>query len=277
MNHSEFSNLKNKEKDLQEIIRRLTTDKSAMVACSGGVDSSLLLLETVDALGRDRVVAITAYSPTSSPDQLQETRDLADALDVRLIVVETGECDAPEFIANGPERCYHCKKIRYNAIKDLPEAQNDIVIFDGTNIDDDPTDRPGYAALIELGIHTPLRDAKLNKDDIRALLKSAGFHKISAKPSQPCLATRIPHGDPISLEKLDQIRAGEIVLKQLGFGVFRLRTHNDWARIVLDSDGFEKISSNHALRKTISEELKKIGYKIVTLDLDEYGVHVTKS
>ena len=271
MNHSQFSNLKGKEKELQEIIRRLADDRSVVVACSGGVDSSLLLLETVDALNPERVIGVTVHSPTSVPDQLQETQDLAHALDVRLIVAQTDECDAPEFIANGTERCYHCKKIRYQAIRRLPEIDPDSVIFDGTNVDDDPSDRPGFAALMELGIHTPLRDANMNKEDIRALLKSAGFHKIATKASQPCLATRIPHGVPINLETLDRIRAGEMVLKKLGFGLFRLRTHGDWARIVLDADGFEKISSDHTTRKTISKELKKVGYKTVTLDLDEYG------
>lgn len=272
MNHSQFSNLKGKEKDLQEIIKRLAIDKTVVVAFSGGVDSSLLLMETVDALGPEHVIAVTVSSPTSVPDQLQETQDLAHALDVRLIVTETEECDAPEFIANGPGRCYHCKKIRYQAIKLLPEIPLDTVVFDGTNEDDDPSNRPGFAALIELGVHIPLRDACLNKNDIRALLKSAGFHKIAMKASQPCLATRIPHGTPITLKALDRIRAGETILKKLGFGLFRLRTHDDWARIVLDADGFEKILSDPSIRKVISDELKKIGYQTVTLDLDEYGV-----
>ncbi len=271
MNHSQFSNLKSKEKDLQETIRSLANDRNVVVAFSGGVDSSLLLLETVHALGPENVIAITACSPTSVPDELQETRDLAHALDVRLIVTETRECEDPQFISNPPDRCYHCKKIRYQAIRNLPDIAPNAVIFDGTNADDDPSDRPGFAVLSELGIHTPLRDANLNKEDIRALLKSAGFHKIATKSPQPCLATRIPHGAPITTEALDKIRAGETILKKLGFGLFRLRTHGDWARIVLDADGFKKISSDSAMRKTISHELKEIGYKTVTLDLDEYG------
>ncbi|MGC8658905.1 MAG: ATP-dependent sacrificial sulfur transferase LarE [Desulfomonilaceae bacterium] len=271
MNHSQFSNLKSKEKDLQEIIRSLASDRHVVVAFSGGVDSSLLLLETVQALGPENVLAITACSPTSVPDELQETRDLAHALDVRLVVTETRECEDPLFMANPVNRCYHCKKIRYQAIRNLAEVDSNAVIFDGTNADDDPADRPGFAALSELAINTPLRDANLTKEDIRGLLKSAGYHKIATKFPQPCLATRIPYGAPITTETLDRIRAGEIVLKKLGFGLFRLRTHNDWAKIVLDADGFQKIASDNTIRKTISHELKKIGYKTVTLDLDEYG------
>lgn len=260
-----------KERHLQDIIKDLAQNKTAVVAFSGGVDSSLLLVETVKALGHERVTAVIASSPTSIPDELGDAKEFAVTLGARLVIVETQECNKPEFIRNGPRRCYHCKRIRYEAIRQLLGAHNDTVFFDGTQGDDDPLDRPGFAALAELGIHTPLRDAGLTKKDIRLLLKKAGFDKLAVKTAQPCLATRIPKGTPITLDTLDRIRLGESLLKKLGFEQFRLRTHETWARIVLDSQGFQKISSDQSIRRLICSEFKNIGYEKITLDLEEYG------
>ena len=261
-----------KERKLQKVIADLAAGKIVFVAFSGGVDSSLLLLETVKTIGHERALAVMALSPTAPSDQLMEARDFTNALNVKLISLETQECQDPEFRSNGPERCYHCKIIRYKAIKRLlPEQPESAVIFDGTQSDDNPSDRPGFKALLELGIHTPLRDAGLGKKDIRALLKSSGFHKFAIKPAQPCLATRIPHGTPITEELLDQVRAGENLLRRLGFIQFRLRTHGRWALIELQGDEFEKILSDPKIRKIIVDELKKIGYETVSLDLEAYG------
>ncbi len=261
-----------KERKLQKVIADLAAGKIVFVAFSGGVDSSLLLLETVKTIGHERALAVMALSPTAPSDQLMEARDFTNALNVKLISLETQECQDPEFRSNGPERCYHCKIIRYKAIKRLlPEQPESAVIFDGTQSDDNPSDRPGFKALLELGIHTPLRDAGLGKKDIRALLKSSGFHKFAIKPAQPCLATRIPNGTPITEELLDQVRAGENLLRRLGFIQFRLRTHGRWALIELQGDEFEKILSDPKIRKIIVDELKKIGYETVSLDLEAYG------
>ncbi|MCX5873267.1 MAG: ATP-dependent sacrificial sulfur transferase LarE [Deltaproteobacteria bacterium] len=260
-----------KERRLQDIIKDLAKNKTAVVAFSGGVDSSLLLMETVKALGYERVIAVTASSPTSILDELSEAEEFAATLGAGLVIVETQECNEPEFIRNGPRRCYHCKRIRYEAIRQLFGKDTDAVFFDGTQGDDDPLDRPGFAALAELGIHTPLRDAGLTKKDVRLLLKKAGFDKLAVKTAQPCLATRIPQGAPITLDTLDRIRLGESLLKKLGFEQFRLRTHGTWARIVLDTEGFKKISSDQRMRRLICKEFKKIGYEKVTLDLEEYG------
>ncbi len=271
MDHRQFSDLIGKEKKLQKIIADLASGKHVFVAFSGGVDSSLLLLETVKTIGCECTMAITALSPTSPPEQLNEAQDFADALDVRLVTLETQECQDPQFCRNGPERCYHCKLIRYKAMMRLQDYPKSAVIFDGTQSDDDPSERPGFKALAELGIHTPLRDAGLEKTDIRALLKSSGFHKQANKPAQPCLATRIPEGSPITLEILDQIRSGENLLRRLGFIQFRLRTHGKLARIVLNGDEFGMILSDPKIRRLIVSELKKIGYETISLDLEAYG------
>ncbi|MFH0959884.1 MAG: ATP-dependent sacrificial sulfur transferase LarE [Pseudomonadota bacterium] len=267
-----IEDLTDKEKKLQKLITDLAADKNVFVAFSGGVDSSLLLLETVNSIGHERTAAITAVSPTSPSGQLVEAENFADALHVRLIRLETQECQDPEFSGNSRDRCYCCKLIRYKAIKRLlMEQSQSAVIFDGSHSDDDPSDRPGFKALVELGIYTPLRAAGLGKDDIRALLTISGFHKLAAKPAQPCLATRIPHGTPITVQLLGQIRTGEDILKRLGFVQFRLRTHGTWARIVLQRDEFEKILSDPEIRRVIVSELKKIGYETILLDLEAYG------
>jgi len=264
--------LTGKERKLQKVIADLAAGKNVFVAFSGGVDSSLLLLETVKTIGHERALAVMALSPTAPSGQLMEARDFTNALNVKLITLETQECQDPEFHSNGPERCYHCKIIRYKAIKLLLLEQHEsAVILDGTQSDDDPSDRPGFKALLELGIHTPLRDAGLGKKDIRALLKNSGFHKLATKPAQPCLATRIPNGTPITEELLDLVRAGENLLRRLGFIQFRLRTHGRWARIELQGDEFEKILSDPKIRKIIVDELKKIGYETISLDLEAYG------
>lgn len=270
MDHSQFSDLTGKERKLQHLMATIAAGGKVLVAFSGGVDSSFLLLESVKTLGRDRVVAAMAVSPTLLPDQLREAQDFAEALDMRLVTIETPEFQYSDFVRNDSQRCYHCKLVRYRAIKALAEQYESANVFDGAQADDDPSLRPGFKALVELGIHTPLKEAGFGKDDIRAMLKSAGFHRTAAKPSQTCLATRIPTGTPLTEALLDRVRSGEDILRNLGFIEFRLRTHGRWARIVLNANEFEKIFSDVNIRKIIVQKLKKIGYETITIDLEEY-------
>jgi uncharacterized protein len=241
------------------------------VGFSGGVDSSLLLWETVQTLGPQRVTAVTATAPTSLEDEEYAAREFASALSVEHLVIPTGECNDPAFMSNPVSRCYTCKRIRYGMLRNLAERNAGSVVFDGTQSDDDLSERPGMRALAELEIVTPLAEAGIGKDDVRKLLKAAGFPQLAEKRAQPCLATRIPTGQRITLVALDTVRRGESFLRGLGLSTVRLRHHDTVARIVTDSEGITRILSEVEFREQIARSLKDLGYEHVTLDLCEYG------
>jgi uncharacterized protein len=260
-----------KEEALRRIIRGIARDRGAVAAFSGGVDSSLLLWECVQALGRDRVTAVTATSPTAPPDEFEVAARFAKEVRVEHVVVPSGECSDDRFMENPQDRCYICKRIRYRALIDLAENTLGAVVFDGTQADDDPEDRPGMRAVEELGVSTPLADAGLGKDDVRELLRRSGFVDLAKKGAEPCLATRIPIGVPITLDTLERIRDGEQFLKGCGLRTIRLRDHFPAARIVSDRGGIAKIAGNEVLRERICDRLRELGYERITLDLEEYG------
>ena len=262
-----------KERRLRQIIREAAEQEDSgrvIIGFSGGVDSSLLLWETVQVLGPADVTAVTATSPTSAPQEEHCAREFARALGVEHLVIPSGELDDPAFTNNSNNRCYVCKRNRYGMLKDLAKGSGGAVIFDGSQSDDDPADRPGMRAVTELHIMTPLAEAGIGKQDVRDLLQSAGYHELSEKSAQPCLATRIPSGTPITLEALEIIRRGELFLKECGLVFVRLRHHYPMARIVTDSAGISLVLGRHELRQRISKGLKLLGYEYVTLDLEEY-------
>lgn len=261
------------EQRLREIIRKavdVSDGDCAFVGFSGGVDSSLLLWETVQTLGFKKVIAITASSVTSPPGQEQSARDFATKIEAQHIVMDLGEFHDPEFLNNSASRCYICKKIRYERLMKFAKRTGGGPIFDGTQSDDNPRDRPGMRALRELGIVTPLADAGIGKELVRILLREAGFHELAEKPSQPCLATRIPTGVPLTRKVLKRIGLGESRLNEMGIDIVRLRDHDQMARIVTDAAGISKILGRKTLREKICTSLRKLGYKHITVDLDPY-------
>jgi len=266
-----MKNTESKRLLLRRIIREAVGDRSLLVAFSGGVDSSLLLWESVQALGPAKVVAVTAQSETSIPQEIESAREFTRELGLEHLTVSSPECDDPRFLENPPDRCYICKRIRYQLLGTLAEERGGAVVFDGTQADDDPADRPGMAALVELGIFTPLSDAGIGKEDVRELLRSAGFARLAARKAEPCLATRIPFGSPITLEALDRVRRGEEILVACGLQTVRLRDHCPVARIVTDGAGITLLLATDDLRKQICQQLRQVGYNYITLDLQEYG------
>ncbi len=270
---NKMADLLRKEKQLVDTLTQASGGKNGrvMVAFSGGVDSSLLLWESVRTLGADRVTAVTATSPTSISEEEELARRFAAKLEVQHLVVPTGECADEAFVANPENRCYLCKQIRYRLLKKLAEDLRISAVLDGSQADDDPSDRPGMKALEELGIASPLAQTGITKMEVRTLLRKAGFSQLADKNAQPCLATRIPAGQPITLEALEMIRLGEHILNECGFKLSRLRHHYPLARIVTDQNGISYALKEKKIREKLVSGLQEIGYKWVTLDLEEYG------
>ena len=240
--------------------------KSALVAFSGGADSTLLLKIVCDTLGNDNVLAITTVSQLLPASELAEAKSLAKSIGVLHLTLFTEELTDEAFTNNSLERCYYCKNLRYSKLLEFAEKQGFDTVLDGTNADDDLDFRPGTRALEELGIKTPLRTVDLTKNEIRILAKALGL-KNWQKPSAACLASRIPYGDVITKDKLLIIEEAEDFLKNLGFGQLRVRHHGTTARIEVEPEEFSRVTET---AKQIVAYFKSLGYTNVTLDLQGF-------
>ena len=238
------------------------------VAFSGGVDSSLLLHIASDILG-DSVIALTAISKTTPRQELENAIAFAGRLRVQHFIVETHEMDIPDFIRNPPDRCYVCKKHRYELLAETAVRHGFKVIADGENMDDQSDYRPGSRAARELGIRKPLCEAGLNKNDIRKLSREAGLTTWN-KPALACLASRIPYNSIITAEKLIQIDAAEDILRLHGFSAqVRIRHFGDTVRIELDPQDISRLIDT-SMRNRIIQSLKELGFLHILLDLEGY-------
>jgi uncharacterized protein len=226
------------------------------------VDSTLLVKVAKDVLG-DNVSGVVVQSPTLPDWELHQAREIASDLDFPLIEMVSQEMELPEFIANTPNRCYFCKDHRFAALKEYAAENNFQTILDGSNADDISDHRPGQQAATEHGVRSPLQEVELSKKEIRNLAKQMNLPNWN-KPSSACLASRIPYGTQITLEKLNQIKEAEEFLYSLGLHEFRVRHHGDIARIEVPVDTFELILSS---RETINQALKEFGFSYVTLDI----------
>jgi len=263
----ETKDISDTEKKFSHLRGILSSLESVCVAFSGGVDSTFLLRVARDVLG-DRVVAVTATSPTYPERELKEAIALARGMNVKHIVIDSNELEIPGFSENRPDRCYFCKSDLFSKVKPLAEEYGICNVVDGSNFDDTGDYRPGRKAAAELGVRSPLAEAELTKKEIRDISKQLGLSTWD-KPSLACLSSRIPYGEEITEDKLEKVEQAEKVLRELGFTQFRVRHHNGIARLEFLPEEMS-FFNNTDLRLLIDTNLKRIGFHYVTVDLLGY-------
>jgi uncharacterized protein len=237
---------------------------SLVVAFSGGVDSSFLCVVAHRVLG-ERMTAVTARSPLLPQEELEEARELARRFLFPHLEVESRELDDTRFTDNSPERCYFCKSRLMEVLEESARARGARVAL-GANVDDLCDYRPGERAAQERGAVFPLREAGLRKTEIRALSRALQL-PTAEKPSLACLASRIPFGDPITLEKLERVGRAEAALRRFGFSECRVRHHGELARVEVRP---EQLAALVQAREEVLRELKTAGFVYVTLDLQGF-------
>jgi uncharacterized protein len=240
---------------------------SAIVAFSGGVDSSYLAWAAAQTLGA-RSLCITADSPSYPDRHRQLARRIAREFGLRHEIVHTTELDRPEYRANPVDRCYYCKRELYTTLTRIARDRRIAVILDGNNADDRGDYRPGRTAAREFGVRSPLDEVDLSKAEIRELSRRAGLPTWD-EPASACLSSRIPYHSEVTDEKLRMIERAEDVLRDLGFRVCRVRHHETLARLEIGRDELAR-ALEPGLRERIVEELRAIGYQHVTIDLQGY-------
>jgi len=257
-----YSDTNGKLEKLRGVIHDLD---SAIVAFSGGVDSSLVARLCYDVLG-DKALAVTARSETYPYYELENAKKVAREIGITHLIIDTKELDIPGFSSNPPNRCYFCKSELFERLKGLAQEEGYEHVLDGANADDSQDYRPGSQAASELGVRSPLKEVGLTKEEIRKLSKELGLSTWD-KPSYACMSSRFPYGQEITPEKLQMVSLAEDFLRSLGLRQFRLRHHNGIARLEVAQ---EEIPLAIERRDDIVKRCKELGYTYVTLDLQGY-------
>lgn len=251
-----------------EQLKTLFADmEQALIAYSGGVDSTLVAKIAYDVLG-DRALAVTAVSPSLLPEELEDAQIQAAQIGIRHQVVQTQEMDNPNYTANPVNRCYFCKSELHDTLKPLATQLGYEYVVDGVNADDLRDYRPGIAAAKERGVRSPLAELGVSKAEVRQISQHLSLSWWD-KPAQPCLSSRFPYGEEITVAKLQRVGRAEIYLRRLGWQNLRVRSEGDTARIELAPEQIKEFALTTDLQAIVSA-FQSYGFVYVTLDLEGY-------
>lgn len=255
------------QKKLKDVEKKMSGFSSLAIAFSGGVDSTFLLA-VAKRTHPENVLAITVSSAFVPEKENEAAKKIADSFGVKHVCIEVDVFKNSDILDNPVDRCYHCKYQIFSQIRQAAENLGFKILLHGVNLDDLKDYRPGLKAAEELGFLSPLADAELTKTEIRLLSKQL---KLSTwnKPSQSCLATRIPYNEKITAQALSRIEKAETFLQELGFEQVRVRCHGNLARIETEPELVERVLEKK-MRKKISSAFAKIGFDHTSIDIDGY-------
>ncbi len=260
------------DKPLADKYQRLRNATAAMrrvvVAFSAGVDSTVVLKVSRDVLGRENVLAATGVSPSLAARELQSVRDLAALMDCQLELVDTREMDDPNYAANPTNRCYYCKSELFCKLSELARARGYEAVLNGNNQDDTGDYRPGSQAAAEWNVRAPLQECGMTKAEVRQLARHLELPNWE-KPALACMASRLPYGTPVTIASLTQVEKAEAFLYDRGFANFRVRHHQNLARIELPVADLPRLISE-PLRSELVGHFKQLGYHYITMDLQGF-------
>lgn len=251
----------------QQLTQLLQGMDRALVAYSGGVDSTFLLKVARDVLG-DKVEGVLAVSESLDRNESKSAVETAETIGVPIRLIETQEYEREEYRRNAPDRCYHCKTELFSRLRQLAVAEGVPYVLDGSNADDLGDYRPGLRARSEQGVRSPLAEVGLTKSDIRAFSRALDLPTWD-KPAAPCLSSRIPYGSRVTSPKLRQVEAAEAALRELGFPVVRVRHHDTVARIEVPADEFSRLLESD-MRAAVIRHVKAAGFTFVSLDVQGF-------
>ena len=254
-------------KKLEQLKTIFVQMERALIAYSGGVDSTLVAKIAYDVLG-NKALAVTAVSPSLLPEELEDAKIQAATIGIPHQIVETQEMENPNYTSNPVNRCYFCKSELHDTLKPLAKKLGYPYVVDGVNADDLKDYRPGIQAAKERGARSPLAEVGVSKMEVRQISQSLGLDWWD-KPAQPCLSSRFPYGEEITIEKLQRVGRAEIYLRKLGWENLRVRSQEDTARIELPPEKIKDFILNIDLDLVVST-FQELGFIYVTLDLEGY-------